>query len=296
LIPPKKGLGRGLGALISASESTMQAANQAGILEIELTRIEPNLQQPRKHFDEEALAELAESIKMFGVIQPLIVKQAEGGYYTIVAGERRWRAARLAGLTHLPAIVKDYTDVEVLQVALIENIQRKDLNPIEEAFCYKRLADEFSFTQEVIAKKVGKSRNSISYAMGLLNLDLRVQNMLMEGTLTPGHARSLMILKDNEAEYALAEKIAEDGLTTRQTQELVKQLQEKVALAETREEPKAEQKALSKPRYTAVENDLKTILGTSVNIVFGKRKGKIEIEYYSNDDLDRLLGMFKRLR
>jgi len=295
---PKRGLGRGLGALISASENTMQAANEAGILEIELTRIEPNLQQPRKHFDDEALAELAESIKLFGVIQPLIVKEAEDGYYVIVAGERRWRAARIAGLTHLPVIIKDYTDIEVLQVALIENIQRKDLNPIEEAFCYKRLADEFSLTQEEVAKKVGKARNSISYAMGLLNLDVRVQNMLMEGKLTPGHARSLMTLKDHEAEYTLAEKIIEGGLTTRETQELLRQIQEKEVVPQSNEGPaaSARQKVFSKPKYSAVENDLQTILGTNVNVVFGKRKGKIEIEYYSNDDLERLIGMFKRLR
>ena len=292
----KMGLGRGLGALISASEKTMQAGNQAGVLELELTRIEPNPKQPRKHFDGESLAELAESIKSFGVIQPLIVKQAEGGYYLIIAGERRWRAARLAGLTSLPAIVKDYTDAEALHVALIENIQRKDLNPIEEALCYKRLSDEFQLTQDEIAQKVGKSRNSISYALGLLNLDLRVQNYLIEGRLTPGHARTIMTIKnDSEAQHDLAEKIIEEGLTTRQTQALLKSMQEEALKVTAVRSPRLP-KAPGIPKFAAVESDLMTILGASVSIVDGKKKGKIEIEYYSSEELERLIGMFKRLR
>jgi len=163
--PPKKGLGRGLGALISMSERTMQTANQTGVMDLELTQIEPNLQQPRRHFDEDALADLSQSIKNFGIIQPLVVKQAENGYYVIVAGERRWRAARLAGLTHVPAIVKDYTDAEVLQVALIENVQREDLNPIEEAMCYRRLADELLLTQEDIAQDLETDRANISRSL-----------------------------------------------------------------------------------------------------------------------------------
>jgi len=297
LTPTKKGLGRGLGALISASEKTMETGNQVGVLNLELTRIEPNPQQPRKYFDEESLAELAESIKNFGVIQPLIVKQAEGGYYQIIAGERRWRAARIAGLVFLPAIVKDYTDADVLHVALIENIQRKDLNPIEEALCYKRLADEFQLTQEEISQKVGKSRNSISYAMGLLGLDLRVQNYLIESRLTPGHARSIMTVKDNEAQHSLAEKIIEEGLTTRQTQALLKSISDEPQ-AKPADIPAAPSvsKASALPKFASLESDLRTILGAGVNIIDGKKKGKIEIEYYSADELERLIAMLKRLR
>ncbi|MCL2853129.1 MAG: ParB/RepB/Spo0J family partition protein [Defluviitaleaceae bacterium] len=291
----KRGLGRGLGALISASEKTMQTGNQVGVLELELTQLEPNPDQPRKHFDDESMAELAESIKSYGVIQPLIVKQVDDSYYLIIAGERRWRAARLAGLTHLPVIVKDYTDEEVLHVALIENIQRKDLNPIEEAMCYRRLADEFQLTQEEISKQVGKSRNSITYALGLLNLDLRVQNYLIEGSLTPGHARSVMTIKDNDAQYELAEKIIDEGLTTRQTQALLKERQEETLPVKDTWTPRAS-KPSGAPRFAAVESDLRTIMGTGVNIVNGKKKGKIEIEYYSGDELERLIGMFKRLR
>ena len=293
--PPKKGLGRGLGALISMSERTMQTANQTGVMDLELTQIEPNLQQPRRHFDEDALADLSQSIKNFGIIQPLVVKQAENGYYVIVAGERRWRAARLAGLTHVPAIVKDYTDAEVLQVALIENVQREDLNPIEEAMCYRRLADELLLTQEDIAQIVGKSRNTISYAIGLLNLDPRVQSFLIEGQLTPGHARSLMTEKDGEVQHAIAQKIIEDGLTTRQANELVKSTQAEAAPSKATWQPKTS-KLQSAQKFHTTENDLKTILGAKVNIVDGKKKGKIEIEYYSGDELERLIGMFKKLR
>lgn len=295
---PRKGLGRGLGALIGANEKTMEAANQAGVLEIDLTHIEPNPSQPRKYFDDVSIQELADSIRVFGVIQPLILKKTDN-YYTIVAGERRWRAARLAGLRSLPAIIKDYTDAQVLQVALIENIQRRDLNPIEEALCYKRLVDEFFFTQEEIAGKLGKSRNTISYALGLLLLDPRVQNMLVEGLLTPGHARFLAQVRNTDNQARLAQHIVEQSLTTRQTQELVKQAGE--AMAEPSEadasqasKPKSGQEGLGL-HYTALEKDLKTILGAQVNIKYGKNKGRIEIEYYSPDELDRLLGLFKGL-
>jgi len=275
----------------------MEAGNRVGVLELELTNIEPNPNQPRKHFDDDSLAELADSIKNFGVIQPLIVQQGEAGYYRIIAGERRWRAARIAGLSHLPAIVKDYTDADVLHVALIENIQRKDLNPIEEALCYKRLADEFRLTQEEIAQKVGKSRNSITYAMGLLGLDLRVQNHLIESRLTPGHARSIMTIKDNDEQHSLAEKIIEEGLTTRQTQDLVKAMKQEAQTAqkESAWTPRMPRESTA-PKFAAVEGDLRTILGAGVSIIDGKKKGKIEIEYYSSDELERLIALFKKLR
>ena len=283
----KRGLGRGLGALIGANDKAMEAGSESGVLEIDINEIEPNPDQPRKHFDQDALAELAESIKAFGVIQPLVLKKCDG-YYSIIAGERRWRAARLAGVRNLPAVVRQFSDAEILQVALIENIQRRDLNPIEEALCYKRLVDEFFFTQDEIATKIGKSRNSVSYAIGLLGLALGVQNLLVEGLITPGHARFLLQLKDFGMQQELAERIVDESLTTRQTEELVRQiLSGRIATSAT---PPPQPSI-----HASLENDLRTILGADVHIKEGKNKGRIEIEYYSPSELDRLLGIFRRL-
>lgn len=285
-----RGLGRGLGALIGANEKAMGAGSEGGILEVDINEIEPNPGQPRKHFDEAALGELAESIRAFGVIQPLVLNRCEG-YYCIVAGERRWRAARLAGLRAVPAVVRQLSDAEVLQVALIENIQRRDLNPIEEALCYKRLVDEFLFTHEEVASKVGRSRNSISYAIGLLGLPLGVQNLLVEGLLTPGHARFLLQIKDAGLQQEIAERVADEGLTTRQTEEILRNIQADPSQAAKPKPSFPTQYA----NHAALERDLRSILGAQVHIKEGKKKGRIEIEYQSPDELDRLLGIFRRL-
>ena len=288
----KKALGKGLGALIGAAEADHAApVHDHGVMEIDLNKIEPNRAQPRKYFDDEGLRELAESLKQYGVIQPLIVTR-ENDYYSIVAGERRWRAARLAGLSVVPVVVKDYTTADILQVALIENIQREDLNPIEEALCYRRLADEYFFTQEEIAAKVGKSRNSISYALGLLNLDGRVQNLIIEGKLTAGHARHLLPVKDGDTQFDLAEAVIENEAGVRETEKFVKHFLAN-ADKEKKDTPTPPRQS---PDFLRLEKDLRHIFGTKVNIKDGKTKGRIEIEYYTPEEFERLLGLFKNIK
>ena len=283
----KKGLGKGLGALISAAGEQDGAESTGGVIEIDINQIEPNRDQPRKAFDDDSLRGLAASIREYGIIQPLIVTQ-EDGYYSIAAGERRWRAARMAGLSSLPVVVKTYTSEDLLQVALIENLQREDLNPIEEAVCYRRLTDEYFFTQEAIAEKIGKSRNSVSYALALLNLDERVQNFIVEGKLTAGHGRHLLAVKQAESQFELAETAIENEATVRETEKLVKDFlnKEKFQKSSGKKEKNAE--------FTRLERDLSRALGTKVNIKDGKTKGKIEIEYYTPEELDRLLGILNR--
>ena len=302
----KSALGKGLGALIGATEKTMLAGATAktGVMEVDLTSIEPNKDQPRKYFEEEALSELSESIRKFGVIQPLIVAEEyyEDGtpYYKIVAGERRWRAARLAGLKTLPVVVKNYSNEQILEVSIIENIQRENLSPIEEAMSYRRLAEEFSLTQEEIASKVGKKRNTITYAMGLLALDLRVQNFIGEGKITPGHARAIGLIKNHEGQFLFAQKIIDEDLTTREATKLQKEMEamEKLTelVEETKETVEEKQTEDTAPIFASIESDLQTILGASVSIVNGKKKGKIEIAYHSSDELDRLIAILKKLR
>lgn len=295
------GLGRGLDALIKPSIPDADIAGaeadsvKRGVTEIDINRIEPNKTQPRKYFDEESLTELADSFKEFGVIQPIIVKE-EDGYYSIIAGERRWRAARIAHIKKIPAIIKDYSEKDILQIALIENIQRQDLNPIEEATCYKRLTEEFFFTQEDLSVKVGKSRNLISYSMSLLNLDDRVQNFIIEGKLSAGHGRALLSLKNKDMQFEYAEKIIDNELSVRESEKLVKLGVERLA-DEAGKQGDKEEAYIPKSRlnYLHLESDLKSILGTQVRIRDGKSKGKIEIEYYSPEELDRLLGMLKKI-
>lgn len=278
----KRGLGKGLGALISTEE---KVEDKGSVIEIDINKIEPNKDQPRKNFNQDSLNELAESIKEFGIIQPLILNEKDG-YYTIVAGERRWRAARIAKLNTVPAIIRNYGDLETLQVALIENIQREDLNPIEEALCYQKLIDIFFFKKEDIAAKVGKSRNTIGSMISLLSLDPRVQNFITEGRLLIGHGRRLLDISDNSLQFEAAERIMENELSVKEAGLLIDRL-----LKEGTEKKKAAEKPL--PLYARLEDDLKNILGTKVNIKDGKNKGKIEIEYYSEDELDRLMGIFK---
>lgn len=286
----KKGLGRGLNSLLSSDTLTDDDNNK--VLEIDINKITPNKNQPRINFNDAALNELAESIKEVGVLQPISVKKI-GDYYEIIAGERRWRAARIAGLKTIPVIIKDFEGIKALEAALIENIQREDLNPIEEALTYSRFSQEFNLSQEEIAKKVGKSRPAVANAMRLLNLDKRVQTFVKEGKISNGHARALLSVNNNDIQFELAEKIIEEELSVRQTEELVK-----IALEpkKTEEKPIITHNPEAARAYLAIAKDLKTIFGTKVNIKNGKNKGKIEIEYYSQDELDRLICMFKQIQ
>lgn len=285
----KKGLGKGLNALISETNmEKIESDAASGVLEVDINKVEPNRNQPRKHFDETSLRELAESISEHGILQPLLVNKEAEGYYSIVAGERRWRAARLAKLTHIPIIIKDYSESETLQIALIENLQREDINPIEEALSYKRLMDEFFFRQEDIAGKIGKSRSSVSYCLSLLQLDTRVQELLANKALNPSAAKTLLQLNDGDKQLQAAERIIRDGLSAVQAEKYIKSL-----IAEEPDTGVSDKKPKS-AGYTHLERDLNIILGTKVNIRDGKNKGKIEIEYYSPEDLDRLIGFFKQ--
>jgi len=297
----RSGLGKGLGALILAQDSLTSltpehtnpdsetAIATSGVLEIDINKIEPNKDQPRKRFDENSLSELAESIKQFGIIQPIVVTKT-GDFYKIVAGERRWRAARIAQLKTVPVIVKDLEDIEVLQIALIENIQRQDLNPIEEALCYQHLCDVFFFRQEDIALKVGKSRATISGMMSLLKLDPRVQNLIAEGRLTASHGRKLLEIQNGNIQFEVGEKIIEEELNISQIGAHLETLSEDNS-EDKKEKPPTEQRI-----YKSIEKELMNIVGTKVVIKDKKDKGKIEIEYYGQEELDRIIGLFKRTR
>ena len=289
-MPTKKGLGKGLNSLLSSND--LEIDDDSKVLEIDINKITPNKNQPRTVFNENSLNELADSIKEVGILQPIAVKK-KSDYYEIIAGERRWRAARLAGLKTVPAIVMDLEGLKALEAALIENIQREDLNPIEEALTYCRFHDEFNLNQEEIAKKVGKSRPAVANAMRLLNLDKRVQIFVKEWKLSNGHARALLAIDDKDLQFETAEKIIDDELTVRQTEELVKSLLEPKP---EKEMPKIKHNPEAARAYLNIAKDLKTILGTKVNIKNGKNKGKIEIEYYSQEELDRLIGMFKQIQ
>lgn len=279
----KNALGKGLGALIPEVDDKKLDIDRSGILEIDINYIAPNEKQPRKSFDEEKLNTLSQSIKEKGVIQPILVTK-DGDYYTIIAGERRWRAAKLAGLKKIPVIEKKLSDIEIMEISLIENLQREDLNPMEEAMAYKRLIDEFSLTQEQIAGRVGKSRPAIANSLRLLNLDSRVANYIVDGTLSEGHGRMLVSIDNGELQYEIAKKIIDESLNVRQTEKLIKKLNEKKPITEKREKKEIYIKE--------IEEKLKDVLGTKVNINRTRKKGKIEIEYYSDDDLQRILDIF----
>lgn len=289
----KKGLGMGLGALMSSND--IEASNNK-IHEVDINKINPNKNQPRTNFDENSLQELANSINEIGIIQPLTVKKVDE-YYEIIAGERRWRAARIAGLRKIPVIVKDFDDLKILEAALIENIQREDLNPMEEAFTYIRFSEEFNLSQEEIAKKVGKSRSAVANAMRLINLDDRVQTFVKEGKISSGHGRTLLGIVNSNLQFEIAERIIDDDLSVRQTEEIVKEIIENL------DKPNIEEKTIEKVNVNSeiareclrISNELKNIFGTKVNIKNNKNRGngKIEIEYSSIDDLDRIVGMIK---
>ncbi len=287
----KKGLGKGINALISSAPvinkfDTESDGKKTGVIEIDINKIEPNFNQPRKYFDHESLEELAESLKIHGIIQPLLVKD-EGDFYSLIAGERRWRAARIAKLTTVPVIIKEYNEIETIEVALIENIQREDLNPIEEAECYQRLIDDFFFTQEDIAKKIGKNRSTISNFLSLLELDSRVKNFIKEGKISSAHGKVLLKIEDPEMQFNFCENFIENKFSVRQAEEYLNDVFEEKKIDKTKTKN-------TKPLiYKPLEKDLKEIFGTKVNIRNGKKKGKIEIEYYSDEELDRIINIMK---
>lgn len=294
----KGGLGKGIDSLISNKVNTKQlntgivsdGAMKEPVTKVKLSLVEPNREQPRKNFDEDGLAELADSIKQYGIIQPLIV-QDKKDYFEIIAGERRWRAAKLAGLKEIPVIIRDLSDQEIMEISLIENIQREDLNPIEEALAFKRLLEEFNLKQEEVAKRVSKSRTAVTNSMRLLKLTEDVQQMVIDGKLTTGHARCLISIEDSELQKSIALQIIEKNLSVRDTEQLMKKM---LKQKETKE--KEEKDAALTAIYENIAEQMKQILGTKVEIrQKNKNKGKIEIEYYSQYELDRLLELIKSI-
>ena len=307
----KSGLGRGLDALfpektvqskpktvktvkeekkvaVDTKKSSQQETSN-GERMMKISMIEPNREQPRKKFAEDALQELSESIKQYGILQPLLVSDKKD-YYEIVAGERRWRAAKMAGLKEVPVVVKEFSTQEIVEISLIENIQREDLNPVEEAMAYKRLIDEFHLKQDEIAERVSKSRTAVTNSMRLLKLDSRVQQMMVDEMISAGHARAILAISDPEQQYNAAMKVFDEKLSVRETEKLVKSI-----LTPTKKKP-----VVSNPTedaiYESLEEKMKGITGTRVFIHRKKNnKGKIEIEYYSRDDLDRIIDLFESI-
>lgn len=297
----KKGLGKGLDSLIPdnksmksvTSEKTVEskedAAAKSGVQVMKINAVEPNRDQPRKNFDEDALLELSDSIKQFGVLQPLLVRKRKD-YYEIIAGERRWRAAKLAGVKEVPVIEKEYTDQEILEIGLIENIQRENLNPIEEAIAYKRLLEEFNLKQDEVAERVSKSRTAVTNSMRLLKLSDKVQQMIIDDMISTGHARALLAIDDPELQYTLANKIFDEKLSVRETEKLVKEIKNP-------KKPKEKKPVANSFIYQDLEEKMKSVFGTKVSIASkGKGKGKIEIEYYSDDELERLFDMMMSIK
>lgn len=293
----KGGLGKGLDSLITdkvgtagTKETVRKPEPDKDVTFVKLAKVEPNREQPRKNFDEDSLLELSESLKQFGVLQPLLV-QDKKDYYEIIAGERRWRAAKLAGLKEVPVIIKNLTDQEIVEISLIENIQRENLNPIEEAVAYKRLLNEFHLKQDEVAERVSKSRTAVTNSMRLLKLDERVQQMVIDDMISTGHARALLAITDNEKQYNLAQQIFDEKLSVRETEKLVKKLQK-----QKMELPKKQEDDNMAVFYEDMEQKLKAIMGTKVAIhQKDKQKGKIEIEYYSNDELERIMELFQSI-
>jgi len=279
----KRGLGKGLDALFESmnGDAAEKGEDASRIREIRIMDIDPNPMQPRKEFKDEKINELAESIRVHGLVQPIVVKPI-GKRYLLVAGERRWRASRIAGMTKIPAVVLDLNERQVMEIGLIENLQREDLNPIEEAKGIKQLMDEYKLTQEEIAAHLGKSRPAITNTVRLLNLSDFIQGLLTEGKLSAGHARTLLGIEDPAIRDKIALTIAEKGLNVRDTEKLIKSMQKKSQGSTS--------KAAQKPGYiTEIEAGLEESLGTRVEITTGKKKGIIHIEYYSNEDLERII-------
>lgn len=287
-----RGLGKGLDSLIPNAvgeangkkevKNTAEAKGPETIVKI--TMVEPNREQPRKNFDEDALQELADSIKQFGLLQPILVQDRKD-HYEIIAGERRWRAAKLAGLKEVPVIIRNYTEQEIVEIALIENIQREDLNPIEEALAYKRLLTEFNLKQDEVAERVSKSRAAVTNSIRLLKLTDNVQQMLIDEMISPGHARALLAVENPDEQYNLAQKIFDEKLNVRDVEKLVKNMNKPA-------KPKKMDDKTLQAIYQDIEEKLKQKLSTKVTVSSkGNGAGKIEIEFYNHDDLDRLLDM-----
>ena len=283
----QKGLGRGLGALLGDFSDT--TAEDSAFKQLPLHRVEPNPDQPRQDFNEEELQSLAESIRVHGVIQPLTVRETGDGYYQIIAGERRWRASRLAGLTEIPALVIEADDKTAKELALIENLQRQDLNSVEEALGYQSLMDDFGLTQEEAAERVGKSRSAVANALRLLTLDEKVLEMIRVGSITAGHARAILMLKSEKKQVEAAQKIANLGLSVRQAELLCKNMSQE-------QQEKKEEPVLKVDYVKECEKSLSKHLGRGVKIINGKRKGKFELEFYGQEDLQVLLDALMTLR
>lgn len=292
----KKGLGKGLDSLIPDNKQVKPAKPEissetdevsgTGEQMMKINMVEPNREQPRKKFEEDALLELADSIKQFGILQPLLVRKRKD-YYEIIAGERRWRAAKLAGIKEVPVIIKDYTEQEIVEIGLIENIQRENLNPIEEAMAFKKLLEEFNLKQDEVAERVSKSRTAVTNSMRLLKLDDRVQQMIVDDMISTGHARALLAIDEKEQQYDLANQIFDEKLSVRETEKLVKEIKN----------PKKQTTVVKKKVensfiYDDLANKMKEVMGTKVSISSkGNGKGKIEIEYYSDMELERMFEM-----
>ena len=303
------GLGKGLDALIpnkaggpskEPAKKTRSAVvkkdkptekdNLAAERLVKISSVEPNLNQPRRHFDEDALLELSESIKQYGFLLPLLVSDKKD-YFEIIAGERRWRAAKMAGLKEVPVVVKEFTDQEIVEISLIENIQREDLNPIEEAMAYKRLMEEFHLKQDEIADRVAKSRTAVTNSMRLLKLSSKVQEMVIADMISAGHARALLGISDEALQETTAMKVFDEKLSVRETEKLVKNL------VSPAKKIKTERNTAEDAIYESLEEKMKGIMGTKVSIQRKKNnKGKIEIEYYSRDELERIIDLFESIR
>ena len=292
-----RGLGKGLDLLIPAAAQKADSVKSEEKVEsscaqetlVKITKVEPNREQPRKNFDEDALQELADSIKQFGLLQPILVQDRKT-HYEIIAGERRWRAAKLAGLKEVPVIIRDYTEQEIVEISLIENIQREDLNPIEEAQAYKKLLTEFNLKQDEVAERVSKSRTAVTNSMRLLKLCDEVQQMIIDDMISTGHARALISIEDPEQQYTIAQRVFDEKLSVRDVEKLVKDLNKP-------QKPKkevVEDKSLD-IIYQDVEEKLKQSLGTKVSIASkGNGAGKLEIEFYTHDDLDKIIELLTR--
>ena len=304
----KRGLGKGLDALIPETEKSAKDNSSVNKTEtekevvkevikeidtIDINKIEPNATQPRKFFDEDSLQELAESIRQHGLIEPLIVQKSKEDFYSIIAGERRWRAARIAGLKDIPVIVKEYNSQQIIEIALIENLQREDLNPIEEAEAFNRLIEEYNLKQDEVAEKVSKSRVTITNSLRLLKLDERVRNMIIEDKIKSGHARALLAIEDVDEQYNAAVKIFDEKLSVRETERLVKLINSKETAPKKEEKIETQREKLRLKQY---EEKLKLVMGTKVNISHkNDGKGKIEIEYYSPEEFERLIDIMSNI-
>ncbi len=279
----KKGLGKGLGALMNTDEAVDVTREETVTLKI--SQIEPNKEQPRTEFDPEKLETLSDSIKKYGVLQPIVVKKLDNGFHKIIAGERRWRAAKMAGLKKIPVVIRDFDDQETMEIALVENLQREDLNPFEEARGYKELMDLFSLTQEQVAQKVGKSRSAVANSVRLLSLCDEIKDLVLKKELTVGHVRALLATDNEGVQLMAARKIVADGLNVRQTEAFIKSL-----LAEKKPKKKNPVDEELCRYLTTIEKKLSNSLGTKVKIQNKKNRGKIEIEYYNNEDFERIMN------